>query len=212
MPLCLGFVSWLCDQPQKFCHLISAVLSTQVNSVFSWQMKKPRLRELNWITQYYTTSGLPWWFERERIHLQWGDLGWILGLGRPPGEGNGKPLPYSYLKYPMERGAWWFTLYGVTKSWTWLSNYHIHTTNRWQAEDFNFCFSDIVSSFWQERAPCRKFLCLVTNLKPETPTPVPSPPTTPPTPPPNALLIFGPSTSFKSLDHTIPCLTCWFFP
>ena len=25
-----------------------------------------------------------------------------------------------------------------------------HTTNRWQAEDFNFCFSDIVSSFWQE--------------------------------------------------------------
>ena len=35
-----------------------------------------------------------------------GDLGSILGLGRPPGEGNGNPLQYSCLENPMDRGAW----------------------------------------------------------------------------------------------------------
>ena len=36
-----------------------------------------------------------------------GDLGSIPGSGRSPGEGNGKPLQYSYLKNSMDRGAWW---------------------------------------------------------------------------------------------------------
>ena len=36
-----------------------------------------------------------------------GDTGWILGLGRYPGEGNGNPLQYSCLENPMDRGAWW---------------------------------------------------------------------------------------------------------
>ena len=35
-----------------------------------------------------------------------GDLGWILGWGRSPGEGIGSPLQYSCLKNPMDRGAW----------------------------------------------------------------------------------------------------------
>ena len=35
-----------------------------------------------------------------------GDLGLILGLGRSPGEGNGKPLQYSCLENPMDGGAW----------------------------------------------------------------------------------------------------------
>ena len=34
------------------------------------------------------------------------DTGSILGLGRSPGEGNGKPLQYSCLENPMDRGAW----------------------------------------------------------------------------------------------------------
>ena len=29
-----------------------------------------------------------------------GDPGWIPGLGRSPGEGNGNPLQYSYLDNP----------------------------------------------------------------------------------------------------------------
>ena len=47
-----------------------------------------------------------------------GDLGSIPGLGRPPGEGNGNPLQYSYLENPMERGAWRATVNGVVKSRT----------------------------------------------------------------------------------------------
>ena len=38
------------------------------------------------------------------------------GLGRSPGEGNDNPLQYSCLENPMDRGAWWATVYGVAKS------------------------------------------------------------------------------------------------
>ena len=38
------------------------------------------------------------------------------------GEGNGKPLQYSCLENPNDRGVWWPTVHGVTKSWTWLSD------------------------------------------------------------------------------------------
>ena len=47
-----------------------------------------------------------------------GDLGSIPGLGRSPGEGNGNPLQCSCLKNPMDGGAWWATVHGVTKSRT----------------------------------------------------------------------------------------------
>ena len=36
-----------------------------------------------------------------------GDSGSIPWSGRSPGEGKGNPLQYSYMKNPMERGAWW---------------------------------------------------------------------------------------------------------
>ena len=36
--------------------------------------------------------------------------------GRSPGGGNGNPLLYSCLGNPMDRGAWWATVHGVTKS------------------------------------------------------------------------------------------------
>ena len=39
-------------------------------------------------------------------------------LGRSPGEGNGNPLQYSSLENPMDRGAWWATVHGVSKSQT----------------------------------------------------------------------------------------------
>ena len=44
-----------------------------------------------------------------------GDLGLIPGLGRSPGEGNGNPLQYSCLESPLDRGAWWATVHGVTR-------------------------------------------------------------------------------------------------
>ena len=44
-----------------------------------------------------------------------GDLGSIPGLGKFPGEGNGNPLKYSCLEYPMDRGAWRATVHGIAR-------------------------------------------------------------------------------------------------
>ena len=46
----------------------------------------------------------------------------IPGSGRSPGEGHGNPLQNSRLGNPMDRGAWWDTVYGVSQSWTRPSN------------------------------------------------------------------------------------------
>ena len=44
------------------------------------------------------------------------DAGLIPGWGRSPGGGNDNPLQYSCLGNPMDRGAWWATVHGVTES------------------------------------------------------------------------------------------------
>ena len=51
-----------------------------------------------------------------------GDTDSIPGWGRSLGEGNGNPLQYSCLENSMDRGAWWATVHGVTKSQTQLSD------------------------------------------------------------------------------------------
>ena len=51
-----------------------------------------------------------------------------------PGEGNGTPLQYSCLENPMDGGAWWAAVHGVTKSRTRLSNFtftfHFHALEK----------------------------------------------------------------------------------
>ena len=46
------------------------------------------------------------------------------------GEGNGTPLQYSCLENPMDGGAWWASVHGVSKSQTRLSDFtltfHFH--------------------------------------------------------------------------------------
>ena len=46
------------------------------------------------------------------------DTGSIPGLGRSPGEENGKRLQDSCLENPMNRGAWWVTVQEVAESRT----------------------------------------------------------------------------------------------
>ena len=53
-----------------------------------------------------------------------GDLGSVPESGRSPGEGNGNPLQYLCLENPMDRGPWWPTVHGVTKSWTEQTDSH----------------------------------------------------------------------------------------
>ena len=44
-----------------------------------------------------------------------GDPGSIPESGRSPGKGNGNPLQDSFLRNPMDRGAWQATVHGVAK-------------------------------------------------------------------------------------------------
>ena len=60
------------------------------------------------------------------------DLALIPGSGRPPRGGNGNSLQYSFLENPMDRGAWWAAVHGVTQSQTELSYLawaHTHTSS-----------------------------------------------------------------------------------
>ena len=49
-----------------------------------------------------------------------GDLGFIPGMGRSSGEGKGYPIQYSGLENSMDH-----IVHGVTKSWTWVSEFHL---------------------------------------------------------------------------------------
>ena len=68
-------------------------------------------------------SGLPLGSEANVSAHNAGDLGSIPGSGRSPGEGNSNSLQYSCLENPMDGGAWWATVHGVSKSQTRLSNF-----------------------------------------------------------------------------------------
>ena len=63
------------------------------------------------------------------------DVGSIPGLGRFPGGGNGNPFQYSFLKNPMDRGAWWATVHWVAKSQTWLKRLSTHADGILKSSD-----------------------------------------------------------------------------
>ena len=72
--------------------------------------------------KYFPTSfwwslsvlGFPGGSEVKASACNAGDLGLIPGSERSPGGGNGNPLQYCCLENPMDRGAWWATVHGVT--------------------------------------------------------------------------------------------------
>ena len=71
-----------------------------------------------------------------------GDPGLIPGSGRSPGEGNGNPLQYSCLESPMDGGAWWATVRGVTRSHTRLSDlFFLFQIERFPSSESNAYFS-----------------------------------------------------------------------
>ena len=51
-------------------------------------------------------------------------MGSIPGVGRSSGGGNEYPLQYPCLENFRDRGGWWATFYGVSKSRTQLSTRH----------------------------------------------------------------------------------------
>ena len=69
----------------------------------------------------YFTVGFPCGSAGKESGCNEGDLGLIPGLGRSPGEGKGYPLQFSGLENSMD-----CIVHGVTKSRTWLSDFHFH--------------------------------------------------------------------------------------
>ena len=65
---------------------------------------------------------IPWWLKGKEFVCNAGDMDSIPWLGRFSGEGNGNSLQFLAWEAPMDRGAWWATVHGVTKSQTQLSD------------------------------------------------------------------------------------------
>ena len=71
------------------------------------------------------------WFRGKESACSGGDRGSIPGLGRSLGGGHGSPLQYSYLEYPMDRGAWQATVHKVAETdMTEATEHSTHTHTR----------------------------------------------------------------------------------
>ena len=65
---------------------------------------------------YFLIGGLPRGSVDKKSACNAGDPGSIPGSGSFPEEGNGIPLQYSCLENSRDRGTWWTTVHGVTKT------------------------------------------------------------------------------------------------
>ena len=85
----------------------------------------------NWKTTNFW--GFPGSSDGKESACNAGEPGSVPGWGRSPGEGNGYPLQYCCLENPMDKGAWWASDPGVTKSdmTEWLTLFgKLRTPNR----------------------------------------------------------------------------------
>ena len=78
-----------------------------------------------------------------------GDVGSIPGLGRSPGEWLSNPLLYSCLENSMDRGAWWVTVHGITKSWTQLKQLSTRVRNNWQTHSKELWGKELWFDIWE---------------------------------------------------------------
>ena len=102
--LCQCFLGWAHPRfPyfEIFTDVIPLILNLKVDKNVFWD------------------SQVAQWLKNPLVNAE--DASSISVSGRFPGRGNGNPLQYPCLENCMDRGAWWATFHGVTKSWTWLS-------------------------------------------------------------------------------------------
>ena len=93
----------------------------------------PYSSTLTTLTPYYYPLLLPSpnsLFPPNLIHEQC----YLIEFRQRNGEGNGTPLQYSCLENPMDGGAWWAVVRGVTKNWARLSGFtftvHFHALQK----------------------------------------------------------------------------------
>ena len=145
-------VSTLYSQPIRFmphppgkspssskCHLLTWTLlgpSKNNYNVPTLHSPKPLLWELKALYHYpgicagpLLDWGFPGGSDGKQSACNVGGLGSIPGLGRSPGERKGYPLQYTGLENSMN-----YTVQGVAKSCTWLSDFHFTSTRLWDSK------------------------------------------------------------------------------
>ena len=100
----------------KVCR--QATLNFVVNWMMEWAWK---------IMEFQRQKDFPGDSDGKESTFCEGDSGSIPRSGRSPGDGNGNSLQYSCLGNSMDKGAWRVTVHWVTKSQTWLSDWHTHS-------------------------------------------------------------------------------------
>ena len=76
------------------------------------------------------------------------DAGLIPGWGRAPGGGHGNLLQCSCLGNPMDQGARWATVHGVTESDLTEMTWHAHTYLVFSAHTYLVFFAHILTIDW----------------------------------------------------------------
>ena len=115
-----SFGDWLdsCPLTLEACYDAHSHCSLRIQHLLLWHQlcsewtKGPPIHHFLLFHQYLL--GYPWWLSNKESACNAGDAGTI------PGEGNGNPLQYSCPKKPMDRGDWWATVHGFSKSQTQL--------------------------------------------------------------------------------------------
>ena len=135
-PVCVSSITWPWDlQPfSRVCEFWRSEtlpphcgVPQWILNIYIWWINSTDGAMNKWLTdrlwiiciQLVLNLGFPCGSAGKESTFNEGDLGSIPGLGRYPGEGKGYPLQYSGLKNSMD-----YTVHGIRKSWTRLSNFH----------------------------------------------------------------------------------------
>ena len=101
--------------------------------------------------------------QESNCFLLMSDLIIFLVLVSSAGEGNGTPLQYSCLEYPMDGGAWWPAVHGVAKSQTRLSDFtftfHFHALEKEMATH-----SSVLAQGWGSLVGCHLLGCTESDM------------------------------------------------
>ena len=85
---------------------------------------------------------------------------WALGWEDPLVEGMSTHSSILAWRIPMNRGAWRATGHGVTKSWTWLSDWAcIHKRYTWDIKNQDKCYKTCALIIKKERENTTKIKC-----------------------------------------------------
>ena len=112
----------ICTIPKAIILIIIAFLNEAFNKFYGSVTRRHLLldvnQKVNHLKVYQIYLVFPDGSDGNKSTFNERDLGSVPGLGRSPGEGRATHSSILAQRIPMDRGAWWATVHGVTKSWT----------------------------------------------------------------------------------------------